>query len=139
MPSNKNQRSGNESNSSGINRILISSAIGSVMFFAFISIFSFLALKSDVFSQSLYMPLGLFCGALSSFVSGFIAVRPVRKNGFSTGAISGFAQALICSAAVFFINGNNAGTGIFILMAVMISLSAIGGISAVNLKVKKKY
>ena len=139
MPSNKNQRTGNESDSSGINRIMISSVIGSVMFFALISLFSVLALKSDVLSRDLYMPLGLFCGAVSSFVCGFIAVRPVRINGFATGAISGFSQAVICSAAVFFINGNNAGAGIFILMAVMIAVSSIGGISAVNLKVKKKY
>ena len=87
----------------------------------------------------MYMPLGLFCAAVSSFIGGFFAVRPVRKNGAATGAVSGFGQALICSAAVYFINGNNVGTGIFILMGVLIAFGAIGGISAVNLRVKKKY
>lgn len=139
MPSNKNKRSGNENNSSGMNRILISAAVGIAMFFVLISLVSLLALKSDIISQSMYMPLGIFCGAVSSFICGFIAVRPVRKNGAVTGALSGFANALVCSAAVFFINGNNAGKGIFILMAVMIVSGAIGGISAVNLKSRKKY
>ncbi len=139
MPSNKNTRSGNEKSSSGIKRTVVFSVIGSVIFFVLISLFSILVLKSDIFSQSMYMPLGLFCAAISSFIGGFFSVRPVRKNGAVTGALSGFGQALICSAAIFFINENNIGTGIFILMGVLIAFGAIGGISAVNLKVKKKY
>ncbi len=139
MPSKSKTSRSNEKDSSAMNRILISSVIGTVIFFAFISLFSLVILKSDAFSQSMYMPLGLVSGVLSSYLCGFIAVRPVRKKGVVTGALSGVVQALICSAAVFFINDNNSGFGIFILMSVIIIFASLGGISAVNVKIKKKY
>lgn len=139
MPSKTKTKRPNDNESSGMNRVIISSITGTAIFFALISLFSVLAIKSDIFSQSMYMPSGLLSAALSSYLCGFIAVRPVRKKGAATGALSGLIQALICAAAVFFINENKSGVGIFILMAVIIVFSALGGISAVNLKVKKKY
>lgn len=137
-PKSKNNRS-KENSSSSLNRILIASFIGSALFFAFVSLISVVILKTNAFTTSLYMPLGLVSGAASSFLCGFMAVRPVKKNGAATGALSGLVQALICSATVFFINGNKSGIGIFVLMAVIAVFSSLGGISAVNLKAKKRY
>ncbi len=139
MPSKIKLKRPSETESSGLNRVFISSVIGTAMFFALLAVFSVLVLKSDAFSQSMYMPLGLVSAAVSSFICGFVAVRPARKNGAVTGGLSGLFQALICAAAVFLINKNKCGTGVFILMAVIVVFSALGGISAVNMKVKKKY
>lgn len=139
MPNKSKSSRSKEKDTSTLNKILIGSVIGTVFFFGIISLFSILILKTDAFSSSLYMPMGLVSGALSAFTGGFITVRPVRKNGAGYGALTGFIQALISSAAVFFINGNKVGTGLFILMAVIIASGSLGGISAVNLKVKKRY
>ena len=128
-----------DNNTSNYKMLIFGAVAGIVLFFAFVSLFALILLKTDIFSDSFYMPAGLISGALSSFIAGFTAVRSVKKNGVVNGALCGLIQALICSVAVFFINGNNSGSGIFILMAVIIALGALGGISAVNLKVKKRY
>lgn len=139
MPSKpKNSRAKDKDNSI-LNRVLISSSIGSLLFFVFISAFCFAALKSDIFASSSYMVFGIISAFLSSFLCGFITVRPIKKNGIAYGALSGLIQALICSAVMFFVNENKSGVGLFILIAVFVSFSALGGVSAVNLKVKKKY
>ncbi len=134
----KNSRS-TDNGSSNIKKIIIGSVIGSVMFFVFISLFSLFALKSDMFSQSAYMPAGLVSGGISSFLGGFISVKPIKKNGVIYGALSGLIQSAICSLAAFLINNNESGIGIVILMAVIVALGAVGGIAAVNFKIKKKY
>lgn len=139
MPEKSKSSRAKEKNTSNINKIIVGSVIGSVFLFMLILLFSFLVLKTDSFSSSLYLPAGLVFGAMSAFVGGFVSVRPIRKNGALFGTLTGLAQALICSASMFFINGNNAGSGLFILMAVITAFGSIGGISAVNLKVRKRY
>lgn len=139
MPNKSKNGRSKENNTTDYKKTVIGSAIGTVLFFVFIALFSLASLKSDIFSQSSYMPLGLIAAAVSSFVGGFITVRPVRKNGALLGALTGLVQALLSSALLFFVNNRNSGTGIFILMAVIIVSGAVGGISAVNLNVRKKY
>ena len=127
-----------EKNGFNIAKVTAVSLIGSVLFFSFTALFSLFALKNNI-SSSTYMPSGLIAGAVSAFIAGFITVRPIKQKGALYGALSGFFQALICSIVLFIVNGGSAGTGIFILSGLMILLSATGGISAVNLKIKKKY
>lgn len=134
----KNRRS-KENETLNYKNLIIGSVTGSVMFFVLIALFSLVFLKTDLLSASFYMPCGLISGAVSGFVGGFASVIPVKKNGVTTGALSGFIQALICSAAVFFINNNNSGTGIFILMALITLSGMAGGVAAVNIKMKKRY
>lgn len=121
-----------------ISRIVIMSLIGTLLFFAFAALFSFIVLKSSV-SSSAYMPAGLLLGAISALISGFGSVRPVKEKGVLYGGLTGLFQALVCSVVLFIVNGGVAGTGIFILSAIIIIASAVGGIAAVNLKIKKKY
>lgn len=134
----ENRRS-KENETLSYKNLIIGSVTGSVMFFVLIALFSLVFLKTDLLSASFYMPCGLISGAVSGFVSGFVSVIPVKKNGVLTGALSGLFQALICSAAVFFINNNNSGTGIFILMALITVSGMAGGVAAVNIKMKKRY
>lgn len=139
MPIKSKSSRSKENSSSNYKMIIFGAITGIVLFFTFVSLFAFVILKTEMFSDSFYMPAGLISGALSSFIGGFAAVRSVKKNGVVNGALCGLIQALVCSAAVFFISGKNLGSGIFILMAVIVVLGALGGISAVNLKVKKRY
>lgn len=123
---------------SPINKIIIASVIGSVLYFAMLAVFAAAALKKGMEASS-YMPVGLVLGAVSGFLSGFTAVRPIKEKGALYGALTGFIQSLINSIVLFIVNGGAAGTGIFILAAIVIILAAVGGIAAVNLKIKKKY
>lgn len=127
-----------EKKATPISKIVIGAVLGSVLYFMFLAIFALFALKSNV-SISSYMPVGIFMGALTAFVGGFAAVKPLKEKGALYGALTGVIQALICSIVLFIVNSAVAGNGIFILMAVIIAAAAGGGIAAVNLKTKKKY
>lgn len=127
-----------ENKASPISKIMIGAVFGSILYFTLLAIFASFALKSNV-SMSSYMPAGMVFGAITAFVGGFAAVKPIKEKGAVYGALTGLVQALICSIVIFIVNGAVAGTGIFILMALIIAASAGGGITAVNLKHKKKY
>lgn len=134
----KAQKSRREDKKSPINNILISTIIGSILYFGFLAVFALCALNSD-FNASTYMPVGIIIGFLTATIGGFMAVKPLKQKGALYGAITGLAQALVCSVALFAVNKGVAGTGIFILIAATVAGGIAGGITAVNLKIKKKY
>lgn len=121
-----------------IMKIIIGSILATVMYFAVIAVYAAFALNS-VMSVSTYMPAGMIVGAITGFLGGFVSVRPLKEKGLLYGLISGAIQAIICSVVLFIVNGGTAGNGIFILCALIVLFSVLGGISAVNLKMKKKY
>lgn len=121
-----------------ITKIAVGTTVSAVMYFALIALYAAVSFKSGA-SSSMYMPVGIVMGAISGLAGGFAAVRPVKQKGVLYGSLCGFASAILCSAALFIINGNKAGNGIFILIAAMVFGGAAGGVSAVNLKIKKKY
>ncbi len=119
-------------------KVAVGAVISTVLFFSLLAVFAVLSLKSD-FSASLYLPAGLLSGAVSAFMGGFICVRPIMEKGALFGLISGVVQAVVCSAVLFALNGGAAGNGLFILFGIISAFSVLGGIAAVNLKIKKKY
>lgn len=119
-------------------KIVIGSAVASALYFIILAFFSAFALNSGM-SASSYMPAGMAVGAVTGFAGGFIAVRPIKEKGALYGLITGAMQAVICSVVLFVVNGASAGNGIFILSALIAVFAIIGGISAVNLKMRKKY
>lgn len=134
---NKSTRRNEESNNSYI-RIIVGSAVSAVMFFALLALFALFSLKSGTYG-SLYVPAGIAFAFLSGVTGGFVAVRPIKQKGLPYGALSGFISSLLCAVVLFVVNGNKAGSGLFIVAGLMIVGSASGGIGAVNLKLKKKY
>lgn len=127
-----------ESSASPIIKIIIGSSAGSILYFAMLAVFATLALKSNVSSSS-YMLIGNLIGALTGFISGFATVRPIKEKGAIYGGLTGLLQALICATVLFIVNKASAGSGIFIMIAVIIIAGIAGGITGVNLKTKKKY
>lgn len=85
------------------------------------------------------MPAGIVTAVISGFAGGFASLRPIKQKGVLYGTLCGIISSVLCMAILFVINGNKAGNGIFIFMAAMILGGAAGGVSAVNLKIKKKY
>lgn len=119
-------------------KIIIGAVAASILYFVVLAVFATLALNSGM-SASSYMPAGMAAGAITGFAGGFISVRPVKEKGALYGLITGVLQAVICSAVLFVVNGASAGNGIFILCALTVVGAVLGGIAAVNLKIKKKY
>lgn len=119
-------------------KLIIGSVISSVIYFVILAVYASFALKSGA-SASGYMPAGMVTGAVTGFLSGFIAVRPIKQKGAIFGAVAGLIHAVICMIVLFAVNNASAGNGIFILSAIIVICSVLGGIAAVNLKIKKKY
>lgn len=134
---NKSSRKESKYNTKLIN-VSVGAVISTVLFFGLLAVFAALSLKSG-FSASLYLPAGLLSGAVSAFLGGFICVRPIKEKGALFGLVSGVVQAVVCSAVLFALNGGAAGNGLFILFGIITAFSVLGGIAAVNLKIKKKY
>lgn len=59
--------------------IIISSSLCSILFFAFVAIFSALILKKG-FAASMFMPVGLLLGGVSSLLNGFVTVFPDKRK-----------------------------------------------------------
>ncbi|MBQ2974366.1 MAG: TIGR04086 family membrane protein [Clostridia bacterium] len=118
--------------------LAVSAVISSVIYFIIIALLTVVVLNTSV-SNALYLPGAIFAGALSGLICGFTAARILKEKGLFWGAICGLIQSLLCSIVIFILNKGTAGNGIFILIAVIVAFSAIGGISAVNLKKKIKY
>ena len=127
-----------EASSNNYVRIFVGSAVSAVMFFAFLALFALFSLKNGT-KSTLYVPVGIAFALLSGVAGGFAAVRPIKQRGVAYGALSGLISSLLCSLVLFVVNGNKAGSGLFILAGVMILAGAAGGIGAVNLKLRKKY
>ncbi len=137
MPA-KTKNSRKEENVSSVSKIFLSAVAGGILYFALLAVFAVLALKNG-FDSSVYMPVGMFAGFITAMLGGFVTVRPIKKNGAVFGALCGLIQAILCALILFVANKAVAGTHIFILMAVIIAGGALGGIIAVNLKIKKRY
>lgn len=115
--------------------IAIKTAIGSgvslVVFFLLALLTGFVLWKND--ADTNYFNYVIFAlSAVSGFVGGFVAVRPVRKNGIAFGALSSVVPcAVIILASVLVAKSSVSVTG-WIFIALYILFSAIGGIVAVN-------
>lgn len=115
--------------------IVIKTAIGSgvslVVFFLLALLAGFVLWKNDADINSFkYVIFAL--SAVSGFIGGFVAVRPVRKNGIAFGALSSVVPcAIIILISVLIAKSSVSVTG-WIFIALYILFSAIGGIVAVN-------
>mgnify|MGYP003296441066 CR=1 FL=1 len=121
-----------------LSKIIISSAVGTVLFFLLLVSLAALVLKTSA-NQSLYLVYGLAAGVISGFANGFVASKLIKEKGLFYGAISGLIQSLVCALIVFILNKGTAGNGIFILIAIITLVSSLGGIAGMNLKKKIKY
>lgn len=112
-------------------RVLIGSLTGIAVYFVLTAVASLILWKADT-DESLYKFIMLLVGAAAAFAGGFVAVRPVRKNGIIVGALSVlpvYAVELVVSLLV-----SKSGIGVigWILLAIQLTVAAVGGIIAVN-------
>lgn len=137
MPENKSKAK-KEETGFPFKSVIIPSVFSSVLFFIFLGVGALVFLKNSA-SSSVYLPFAVGAGAFCGFICGFISARMIKNRGLFYGALSGFIQSLITSLVIFILNKGVAGNGIFVLIGVIVVLSALGGVTAVNLKKKIKY
>lgn len=112
-------------------KALIGSLVGLVVFFILTALASFILWKNDADSE-IFKYIMLIIGAVSAFIGGFVAVRPTRKNGIAVGALSALPSYLVIILISVLLSKSGVGAVGWVLLAVMILFSAIGGIVAVN-------
>lgn len=131
----KKRRSKSKAKDSSVKNIAIKTAIGSavslISFFALVAVAAFVLWKNDSDTASFKYIISVI-GALSGFLGGFVAVRPVRKNGIAFGALSALIPcALIILASALIAKGSISAAG-WVFIAVNVIFAAVGGIVAVN-------
>lgn len=114
-----------------IAKTLIGSLLGAVMFFVLTALASLILWKTDA-DESIYKFISLIIGAVSAFTGGFAGVRPVRKNGIAFGALSVLPVYLAEILAGVLVSKGGIGLIGWIMLAVQLLFSAVGGIIAVN-------
>lgn len=112
-------------------KALIGSLVGLVTFFILTVIAAFVMWKTDA-DSSIYKYIMLLTGAVSGLTGGFTAVRPTRKNGVAVGALSALPAYLVIISVSLLVAKSELGIIGWILLAVELLFSAIGGIIAVN-------
>lgn len=118
-------------------KILISSAIGIALAVCFLLSSSALVLRND-FSESVQSILAFLSFALSAFAAGFISGKLLHKSGIVYGAVCTVPMCLFLMILCAVLYGNLGGK--YVLCCVlMLLLGAIGGISAVNVRRKRRY
>lgn len=112
-------------------KALIGSVIGSVLYFLLTLLTSLICLKNDSAPES-YKFFMLAIGAISGFICGHFAVKPVHKNGIIIGSLSTLPVYLIVTCTSILVS--HAGIGLigWILCGVMLVSGAVGGIIAVS-------
>ncbi len=112
-------------------KTLIGSLVGALLFFLLTALVAVILWKTDADSE-IYKYVMLFIGAISAFVCGFVAVRPIRKDGIIIGILSVLPVYIVTVIVSSLIGRSGVGIIGWILLAIQIILSAIGGIIAVN-------
>jgi putative membrane protein (TIGR04086 family) len=118
-------------------KILIGSGVGTLVFFGLTALAAFILLKNDS-DTTIYKYIMLLVGAISGFLSGFIAVRPLRKNGIAFGSVSALPVYLIAVLVSVLMARSGIGIIGWILLPVMVVFASIGGIVAVNKRKKTR-
>ena len=136
--SSQHSRRKEDSKSTFFNKLLIGSILGFLVFFAFVALYALVSLKTNG-DTSLYKPAGWIMGFISGVIGGFVSVRPIKEKGAIFGALSGATVSFLVATVLFLINNSSAGSSVFVIMGLIIAGGIAGGITAVNLIIKKKY
>lgn len=121
-----------------LKRVMIGSAVGAIAFFALLALTAMFLLKSGIHQSTLpFMAIGI--AGIASFISGYTAVRPLRKKGIAYGAFSTIPLAVVIIAAILIANKIGIGMNTLIMLPVMLILGAVGGITAANMRLRHKH
>lgn len=92
---------------------------------------------SDI-QTDIYYYIILAALALTSFVSGYITGKKMKKNGLVNGVLYNIFIVIIIILTSLILNGFTFDYRLFLTLGLMIVMSAIGGISAVNTRRKSR-
>lgn len=112
-------------------KALIGSAVGTAVFFALTALIAFICLKNDSAPES-YKFFMLAVGAVSGFLCGYSAVKPVRKKGIIIGILSTMPMYFVISCVSMLVSHGGIGAVGWILCAVLLAAGGTGGIIAVS-------
>lgn len=120
-----------------LKKVVWGSVFGIAAFFVLFAVFAAVLLKGGV-KQSLYPFIALGISALAAFVSGFAAVRPIRRNGILLGIFSSIPIIVVIIAALLITNRGDLGFFTLMMIPLMLLTGAVGGIVSVNMRRLKR-
>ena len=108
-------------------------------FIAYIVLFflgCFIALKADIPRKYDYI-VSLIIFAVASFLTGYFAGIKLRKNGLLFGVIYALPMNIVIIIISLILGGFTFGINLIITAIVLIAVSGIGGILAVNKRIRR--
>ncbi len=139
MPKNKKKTrsTSNKQSFQLLKPVFTGSLTGLSVFFALTTIFTLIAYKQD-FEQDIYTVLITTASVLSGFISGFVAVMPIKRNGLISGFISVLPMFMIIIIIASVVSRSGIGMWGWINLGAMIIAGASGGIVSANTHRKVK-
>ncbi len=118
--------------------ITVGGLLGFVLFILFIILFAFVELKIGL-GEKFYFPFLILVGSISGLMNGYVAVRPSKRCALPFGAASGCIESLLCLLVLLVSNKAFVGINSFVFLLIIVVFSAVGGVIAANLRLRKKY
>ncbi len=119
-------------------RIAAGFIVGVGLFFGLTAAFAAAGLKWDI-DETKYRYFVWGALVVSAFCGGFLAVLPVRKNGFAIGGAAGAAGCIPIMIAVCAASDKSAGGKELLAALAFVIACCLGGVAAANRKIKRKY
>jgi putative membrane protein (TIGR04086 family) len=116
-------------------KIIRGSIIGIIVFFMLTALLSLFFLKAD-FPQAVLPAASMAVSAVAALVSGFVAARPTRKNGLTTGVFSAIPLAAAVVIVLLIANKGDLGLYTVLMLLIMAFFASLGGVIAANKKRK---
>lgn len=127
----KAKRPNEDTISSLARRVMISAGFGFALLAVLLSAAALLSLRLDIPTARLGL-LAIPLAGIAAFVTGYLNVRPVRRQGLMFGILGAAALYVLVLLAATALSRGSPGLSAVILLVVMLLAGAAGGVAAAN-------
>ena len=121
-----------------VRAVVFGGVAGAILCTVFLIFCAFILSAASQMPQTILPTLTLAISAISAFLAGIVAARISGENGLLCGALSGFLLFLLIALSGFAVAQEPLSASLLTKGAVMVICGAIGGVLAVNRRVKVK-
>ena len=118
--------------------VVVGVVVGVLAMLAFLLLFAVVLTMKD-FSDSALMPMSTVTCGLAAFLAGFSASKANGKQGMLTGLATGAALFVLLLLIGLFVSGVAFTYWTGIKFAVLLIAAALGGVTGVNTRSKRKF
>ena len=130
-------RTEKSASASKLRRLPVVSAAGMALLTGFLFLAAFICLRTDA-SGALLQAAAYVCCAASAFPAGFAAAKSFGRSGLLCGLLCSLPLCILLLILCLALCGS-VGSGFLIGTSLILLSGALGGITALNLRHKRKY